>query len=630
MRRYRRALQIGLLAVIAAFVLTSVFVFGQGRQGADLGDAVATVNGEPIPRERYQRAYQNYLNVVSQNMRRQLTPEQAEQMGLPAQVVDALVSELAIVQRARSEGMGATDREVNEYVYAIPAFQENGRFSLARYRDTLRRHNFTDVGFERDVRRELTRTKAERTIKSGVKVSEAEVEQAFVDRREEVRPAWALVELAPLVAAATASDEEIAAYLKDHGADFRQPERRKIVYVTVAPRDFAKSIGDAEVEKYYTEHVAEFDAPREVHAAHLLVRVGETGGSEAEERARAKVADAIRRAKAGEDFGKLARETSEDPGSGSNGGDLGWVKKGDLVPAFEQPLFALGKGEITAEPVRTPFGYHAIKAIEIREGGRRPLKEVASKIREKLAAEAADKAARSRAEEVRPPLQAAADFMAEAKRLGLNPAEATVVRREGPSAFAPADPLEETAFSLALGGVSAPVNTPAGWVVMKAVEAIPAGVPPFAQVKDAVTAAVKRQKAGSVALERAKQLAADARTGDFTAAAKKAGAIVGESARFSRTKPAERLSGDVMLTALGTPAGAVSEPVSAPAGYYVLKVLERVPPDLAQLAPEREKLSAELLASKQTQAWEAWTTQARTSAKVETSNVGQPVRRARG
>src|SRR5262249_830672 len=75
---------------------------------------------------------------------------------------------------------------------------------------------------------------------------------------------------------------------------------------------------------------------------------------------------------------------------------------------------------------------------------------------------------------------------------------------------------------------------------------------------------------------------------------------------------------------------AVSEPVSAPTGYYVLKVLERVPPDLTQLAPEREKLSAELLASKQTQAWEAWTTQARTAAKVETSNVGQPVRRARG
>ncbi len=252
MRQYRRAVQVGLLIVIAAFVLTSVFVFGQGGMGggADNRDAVAMVNGEAIPFDRYQRAYQNYINMYAQVSRRQLTAEMAERMGVPGQVVDALVNETLVVQRARAEGLGATDRDVNDYVAAIPSFKENGRFSVTRYRDVLRRNGLTEVNFERDVRRELTRSKMEATVRAGVKVSEPEVEQAFVLRREEVRAAWALVEVPPLIAATTASDEELQAYLKDSGAQFRHPERRKIQYVTVSPRDFTRPVTDADVEKY--------------------------------------------------------------------------------------------------------------------------------------------------------------------------------------------------------------------------------------------------------------------------------------------------------------------------------------------------------------------------------------------
>ena len=88
-----------------------------------------------------------------------------------------------------------------------------------------------------------------------------------------------------------------------------------------------------------------------------------------------------------------------------------------MVPPFEQALFALKKGEISPEPVRTPFGFHAIKVSDVREASRKPMKEVAPQIRDRLAADAADRAARAKAEEIRPPLQAAKDFMAEARKL---------------------------------------------------------------------------------------------------------------------------------------------------------------------------------------------------------------------
>ena len=620
MRRYRRALQIGLLVVIAAFV-ASLFVFGAGGVGdGGEGDWVARVNGETIPVERYQRRYQAYLDAYSQVYRERFTPELADRMGLPQQVVNDLVQEALVVQRARTERLQVSDEELNAQIQQIPAFQESGRFSMKRYQDFLKRRGYTATSFEGEVRRELTRSKVESLVKGGVHVSEAEVERDYALQREQIRAAWALVELQPILTATTASDEDVAKYLKEHETQFRQPERRRVQYVVLSPRDFQKPVSDADVETYYKEHAAEFETPRQVRVAHVLARVPETGGSEGEDKAKAKVADAIKRVKAGQDFAKVARELSEDPGSAKNGGDLGFVKKGEVVPEFEKAAFDLKKGEMTPEPVRSAFGFHAIKVLDIREGGRTPLAQAAPKIKERLGAENAERAARARAEELRPLLQAAPDFMAEAKKLGVTAVETRLHRVEMPPGMPRGESMEDTAFAIAIGGVSNPVKTPAGFIVMKAVEHLPAAVPPLAEIREQVAAAVKRQKAEGVALERAKQLAAEAKSGDVAAAAKKASAQTGETARFSRVKPAEKLPGDAMLAALQTVVNGVTDPVKTPQGYYVLKVLERAPADLAELDKEREKVRRELTTAKQTQTWESWIGTARGASKIEISS----------
>ena len=620
MRRFRKSLQIGLLVVIAAFV-ASLFVFGATGSkfgGGETRDSVATVNGETIPIERFQRRYQSYVEAYAQIYRDRFSTELAERMGLPQQVLGDLVQEALIVQRATAEGLSVSDEELNARIHAIPLFQENGRFVLKRYQDTLKRRGYTPSAFESEIRREMTRAKVETAVRNGVKVSESELEQAFRLRREEVRAAWALVEVAPLVAGANATDEELSPNLTQHSDEFRQPDRRRVQYVTLTPKDFAAAVTDADVEKFYKEHQSEYETPRQVRASHVLVRVPETGGSEGEDKARAKIADVIRRAKAGADFGKLAQEMSEDPATAPRGGDLGLVGKGEMVPQFEQPLFALKKGEISPEPVRTPFGFHAIKVVDIQEASKKPVKEVAPQIKSRLSAEAGERGAKAKAEELRGPLQAAKDFMAEAKKLGLSPIETTMAKIERASGMAAPDPLEDAAFSLSVGGVSSPIVTPVGVVILKTTEVIPAGVPPLAEIRDKVAAAVKRQKAETVALERAKQIAADAQAGDFAAAAKKAGAVTGETARFSRSKPAEKLPGDAMLAALSTQAGQLSAPVKAQQGVYVVKVLERVPPDMGGLAAERDKIHKEVLVQKQSLAWESWISGARANSKVET------------
>jgi peptidyl-prolyl cis-trans isomerase D len=619
MRRYRKTLQIGLLVVVAAFV-ASLFVVGASNVG-DGGERewVAKVNGESIPVERYQRRYQAYVDMYAQIYRERFTPALAERMGLPRQVVNDLVQEALVVQRARREGLEVSDEELNAQIHQVPAFLEGGRFSLRRYQDFLKRRGVTASTFETDVRRELTRMKVEQLVKQGVRVSDAEVDRHWALQHENVRAAWALVELAPIVAATTVTDDELDKYLKEHAAEFRQPDRRKIQYVVVSPGDFKSAVSDADVEKYYSEHSQEFETPRQARVSHVLVRVPETGGSDAEDKAKAKAADVIRRVKAGEPFAKLAKEISEDPGSAQNGGDLGFVGAGELVPEFEKAAFALKKGDVTPEPVRTSFGYHAITVTDLREGGKRPLGQVAPQIRAKLTTEGADQAARKRADEVRAALQGAGDFTGEAKKLGLSPVETRMARVEMGAGLPRADSVEETVFSLTIGGVSTPVKSPAGYMVVKVLEHIPAQVPPLAEIRDQVAAAVKREKAEVVGRERAKQIAADAKAGDLASAAKKLAATVGETPRFSRATPADKIPGDVMLAALQAVPGAITEPVKTPQGFYVMKVTERTPADMADLAKERDKVSRDLLMQKQNQAWESWITAARTNVTVEVS-----------
>jgi peptidyl-prolyl cis-trans isomerase D len=620
MRRYRKGLQIGLLVVIVAFV-ASLFVFGARGMGDGSGgrEAVATVNGEQIPVERYQRRYQAYIDAYSQMYQGRFSAEIAERLGLPQQVVNDLVQESLVVQRAKAEGLEVSDEELSAQIQAIQAFHEGGRFSIRRYQELLKQRGMTPSTFEQDVRRELTRLKIENMVKNGVKVSDGEVEQAFKQQREQVRAAWALVDLGPIVSATAVSDGELDAYLKAHETDFRQPERRRIQYVMLIPKDFTKPVADAEVETYYKEHASEFESPRQVRASHVLIRVPETGGSAAEDKAKATIADVIRRAGAGEPFAKLAKEISQDTGTASKGGDLGFIAKGEVLPAFEKVAFELKPGAVSPEPVRTPAGFHAILVTDVREGGKKPLAAVTAQIREKLSAGSADQAARARAEELKSSLQSAPDFMAEARKRGLTPVESKVPRVDARPGAPRQDSVEETVFALTIGGVGGPVKTPAGYVVVKAVEHLPAAVPPLAEIKDQVTAAVKRQKAEAVALERGKQLAASAKAEDLAAAAKKVGATTGETAPFSRAKPAEKLPGDAMLAALETVAGGVTNPVKTPQGVYVLKVLERKPADLGELAAERDKLRGELVTQKQAHVWESWLASARGSAKVDVS-----------
>jgi peptidyl-prolyl cis-trans isomerase C len=128
----------------------------------------------------------------------------------------------------------------------------------------------------------------------------------------------------------------------------------RLLMEALLTREGEKGSSDEAMKKFYDETIKGLKPAQEVKARHILV--------EKEEEAKA----AVERLKKGEDFAKLAGELSKDPGSGKEGGDLGWFEKERMVPEFAEAAFKLDKGGVS-EIVKTQFGFHIIKVDDKRD-----------------------------------------------------------------------------------------------------------------------------------------------------------------------------------------------------------------------------------------------------------------------
>jgi peptidyl-prolyl cis-trans isomerase C len=141
-------------------------------------------------------------------------------------------------------------------------------------------------------------------------------------------------------------------------------ERRKMLMADLMQSVGKEALTDAAMHKVYEDAVKQMGQQEEVHARHILIRAPE-GDAKASAAAKAKIEAIIVRLKNGEDFVKVAKETTEDPSGKANGGDLGYFTKEQMVPAFSKVAFELKKGEISG-PVQTQFGWHVIKVEDKR------------------------------------------------------------------------------------------------------------------------------------------------------------------------------------------------------------------------------------------------------------------------
>jgi len=153
-------------------------------------------------------------------------------------------------------------------------------------------------------------------------------------------------------------------------------KQQKWIESQIAGKD---TVTDADAQAFYDKHPDYFKVPDTVRASHILIALPEGAKPEEVTAKEKKAKELAAQAKKGDDFAKLAKENSEDPGSKENGGDLDFFSRDRMVPEFADAAFKMNKGDIS-DPVKTQFGFHIIKVTDKKDARTVPFAEVKEKI----------------------------------------------------------------------------------------------------------------------------------------------------------------------------------------------------------------------------------------------------------
>ncbi len=195
--------------------------------------------------------------------------------------------------------------------------------------------------------------KYQEAVKKGIKSEESEVSDQMEQFKQNIE-----------------KDDEIKKFMEENGIDdeFLRAQIQKELMVMKLEQDFKDNfnVEDSSAKEFYEKNKESY-RNNQVKASHILIKTvdGSLNPLPEDEIAKKKeiAQDVLQKAKGGEDFAQLAKEYSEDEGSAPNGGDLGYFKKGVMVPEFEKAAFGLEKGQIS-ELVQSQFGYHIIKVYD--------------------------------------------------------------------------------------------------------------------------------------------------------------------------------------------------------------------------------------------------------------------------
>lgn len=382
-------------SLMTAMLLT--LTFAQAANAAlkvddPLDRIVAVVNDEVITALELDKE----IVEIKKQMRQQQMPPEAV---LRKQLLERMILRRIQLQMAKRGSIRVDDVTLNSTIEKIAA---QNRLSLPQFRDALTKEGLNYEDFRENMRDEITINRLQQQqVGNRIVITQQEID-TFISNQalrsgkdKEYRLGHILVAVpeaasAEQIAAARTKAEKIVAELRAN-ADFyqtaasmsdgqqaleggdlgwRRAEALPTLFADWVIKQQVNSISDAlrspsgfhiikllEERSNVQQHVV-----TQTHARHILIRAGELDDSE---RARDRLLKIRQRIVAGEDFAMLAKSRSEDPGSGAEGGDLGWVNPGDMVPAFEQAMNELELNEIS-QPVRTQFGWHILQVLERR------------------------------------------------------------------------------------------------------------------------------------------------------------------------------------------------------------------------------------------------------------------------
>ncbi len=605
--------------VIAAFILIEFGIFAGSDQSGGASDTAVYVGDETISYPEFEQAYRRMEGLYRQAYGDRFNADFARQMGLPMQVLDSLVADRILLMEAERLELGVTDTELREQILSLEVFQEDdGAFiGQTEYQRILRANGLDADSFEASVRRDLVLDKVRGLLARDFYVSDGDIETEY--RRQVERASLRFVKLPyDRVDGVELDEATLIEYFDANKEDFRTPERRTADYLVVDVNQLRTSIvlDDSELRSYYEANKADYNLPEQVRARHILLQVNDERNAET---ARAQLEAARARILAGEDFGALAESLSEDPGSKTRGGDLGFFGRGAMVPAFEEASFAAQPGELVG-PVATDFGLHLIEVLEKNVGGQQGFEDVSGAIRQQLLA---DKA-RSAAEEKAQVLAAKAAETGELSALAEEEAGVSYQtaesfgRDDNVAGIGRATPFAAEAFGLAAGEVSAPVRIARGWAILRVAAVEEPRLPELDEVRAEVEAAARNARLRQLAAERLAAWSDRDEDGTLDALAESLNLEIEETEPFNRDGAVGSLGriAELSSAAFAGEAGDWVGPVETETGAVLGRISERTRMDPAEFETEKDATRQALASRRATQLIASLVTQRREELEV--------------
>jgi len=361
-------------SILILVILTFAFAGVSSYLGGS-GVAVAvTVNGQEISQASVEQAYKNERARLQQQYGEQFdllasNPNFAQQ--IRAQALQTLVTEALVVQAIDEMGLRVGDDQIKEQIRQMPEFQVDGKFNNEQYLALLRRASYTPAQFSGGLKQDAARRQLLTMLIGSEFVLPAEVDLANELQAQQRIAKVLTVSATDFTKTEAVTESEIQQYYAANSQRFQYPEQVSVDYVVLDATSLTDQVAvtDGELETYFDNHQSDYKRVERRKVAHILVK-GDS--SAAKEKAELLLAEL----KKGADFGKLATQKSDDAYSAKNSGLLDWFEAGVMDPDFDTASFALTKDAPLSALVKSSFGYHIIKLMDIQESQALPFAEV--------------------------------------------------------------------------------------------------------------------------------------------------------------------------------------------------------------------------------------------------------------
>ncbi len=585
----------GWLAYLIVFIISIPFaVFGINEyfSGADPRVA-AEVDGVEIALSDYQTELRNQTQMYRQQFGGQL-PSGLFDEKIKQDVLDLLIRRQLFQAEVNHAGYRVGDQELSERIQDLPQFRDGQGFSAERYQQYLDYQRKSKSWFEESLRSDLGVQqylvgvtdsaflgKSGHTDFTALKNEAREFEYFLIkaDRyRNEIKP----------------SEDEIQAHYTQQKNLYMTPERVKLAYIELDQAALMQQIKVDEqlLREDYEHYAGQYTTPEERRVSQILIKI--PADAQAAAVAKLKADDIVARLNDGEDFADLAKSMSEDSLSAEQGGDMGYLVKGDMDPLFEDVVFSLQKN-VVSSPIRTPLGYQIAKVTEIKPARQKPFEEVRAQIGvehkarevEALFGDLSDRLADVSYTQ-QDSLEPAADALGE----GFKVRTTGWITRSGGAGIGSQGAVRAAAFSdevlkdrtnselleLADGRV----------VVLRVLEHEASTARPLEEVRVSIVNALIAQGARERARAAGEETLASIKTpGDFEASAKSHQATIEKPGMVRRGEAKVPAAVSQEAFAMGSPQeGAGYAGVTLPSGDYALIALSTVKPGIAEEAEQ--------------------------------------------